>query len=374
MKIEDYKKLENSISTNNFRDSYRNINIIMFLLSILGNMVSIFLAYFLVDKIFSSIIENSPIFVSGVTIILLTGLELLKRDFFEKFSFQYLKNKSFNKSVMPLALISITIILISFYASINGAKEFSSKSEKIELLKDSTLNKFSDSVSLSALANIDKIQSEIDMKKNKIEEKDAEQTSIQSFEKLSTSQKGRVRDLKSDKDLLKSEIKELEVSIIQIKLDRDKTINNYNTELSKKTNNSKSENSSNSFLFIIISSIIEITILCGVYFNKFYKFKSYNEFKEKIENDPNYQKWELYNNILNSIYTKSLSQGDKLPSAKQLIDICKVNDVKINQKDILNFIKLLSSIGVIKSSGPARYIQKSKESSISMLKSHFNID
>lgn len=374
MKIEDYKKLENSISSDNFRDSYKNINIIMFILSVLGNMVSIFLAYFLVNKVFSSIIENSPIFVSTLTIILLTGLELLKRDFFEKFSFQFLKNRSFNRNVMPLAIISIAIILLSFYASINGAKEFSSKSDKIELLKDSTINKFSDSISAVSTINIAKIQSEIDMKKNKIEEKDAEQTSIQSFDKLSSAQKNRVRDLKSDKDLLKNEIKELEASIIEIKSDRDKRIDNYNLAITKKTDNSKSENSDNSILFVIISSIIEITILCGVYFNKFYKFKSYNEFKEKIENDPNYQKWELYNNILNAIYTKSLSQGDKLPSTKQLMDICKVNDVKINQKDILNFIKLLSSIGIIKSSGPSRYIQKSKESSISMLKSHFNID
>lgn len=373
MTIEEYKKLENNISSNSFRDSYKNINIIMFILSILGNIVSIFLAYFLVNKIFSSIIENSPIFTSIVSIILLTGLELLKRDFFDKFSFQYLKNKSFNKNVLPLATVSGIIILMSFYASINGAKEFSSKSEKLELVKDSSITNFSDSLTKISIAKISKIEAEINLKKNKIETKDEEQTNLESNEKLTYTQKNRIKDLKNDKESLKKEIKELNQSITNEKTEKDSLISNFKISQAEKTNNSKNKNSDNSFLFIIISSIIEITILCGVYFNKYYKFKSYSDMREQIENDPNYQKWDLYNRILDVIYTKNLSQGDKLPSSKQLIDICKVNDLKISQKDITNFTKLITSIGILKTSGPARFVQKSKEASMSLLKSHFNI-
>ena len=155
--------------------------------------------------------------------------------------------------------------------------------------------------------------------------------------------------------------------------DVNKLISNFKLSQVEKTKNSKDKNSDNSFLFIIISSIIEITILCGVYFNKYYKFKSYSDMREQIENDPNYQKWDLYSRILDVIYSKSLSQGDKLPSSKQLIDICKVNDLKVSQKDIINFTKLITSIGILKTSGPARFVQKSKESSMSLLKSHFNI-
>ncbi len=373
MTIEEYKKLENNISSNSFRDSYKNINIIMFILSILGNIVSIFLAYFLVNKVFSSIIENSPIFTSIVSIILLTGLELLKRDFFDKFSFQYLKNKSFNKNVLPLATVSGIIILMSFYASINGAKEFSSKSEKLELVKDSSITNFSDSLTKISIAKISKIEAEINLKKNKIETKDEEQTNLESNEKLTYTQKNRIKDLKNDKESLKKEIKELNQSITNEKTEKDSLISNFKISQAEKTNNSKDKNSDNSFLFIMISSIIEITILCGVYFNKYYKFKSYSDMREQIENDPNYQKWDLYNKILDVIYTKNLSQGDKLPSSKQLIDICKVNDLKISQKDIINFTKLITSIGILKTSGPARFVQKSKEASMSLLKSHFNI-
>lgn len=373
MTIEEYKKLENNISSNSFRDSYKNINTIMFILSILGNILSIFLAYFLVNKVFSNIVENSPIFTSIISIILLTGLELLKRDFFDKFSFQYLKNKSFNKNVLPLATVSGIIILMSFYASINGAREFSSKSEKLELVKDSSITNFSDSLTKVYLVNISKTENEINLKKNKIEAKDEEQTNLESNERLTYTQKNRIKDLKSDKESLKKEIKELNLSITNIKSERDSLISNFKLSQVEKTKNSKDKNSDNSFLFIIISFIIEITILCGVYFNKYYKFKSYSDMKELIENDPNYQKWDLYNRILDVIYSKNLSQGDKLPSSKQLIDICKVNDLKISQKDIINFTKLITSIGILKTSGPSRYVQKSKESAVSLLKSHFNI-
>jgi hypothetical protein len=62
---------------------------------------------------------------------------------------------------------------------------------------------------------------------------------------------------------------------------------NLNPELSTKivnkegevtsTDDKKEDNNKNSFMFIIISSFIEITILAGVFFNEYYKFRSYRE-------------------------------------------------------------------------------------------------
>ena len=115
MKLSEFKKLEESIQEQDFNRSFKNINKVMFFLSIFGHLASIFLAYFLISKILSGAITDNPLLVSIASIILLGGLELLKREIFDKFSLQQIKYKSFtNKDVFPLFLVSVVIISISF--------------------------------------------------------------------------------------------------------------------------------------------------------------------------------------------------------------------------------------------------------------------
>jgi hypothetical protein len=85
MKIKDFKKLEKKINSYDFNQNYKNINTIMLLLSYFGNVTSIFLAYFFVSKVLQSAISDNMIVVFMVSIILLSGLELMKRDIFDKF-------------------------------------------------------------------------------------------------------------------------------------------------------------------------------------------------------------------------------------------------------------------------------------------------
>ncbi len=123
MNINEYKKLEDSIKEESFGKEYKNINAVMFGLSIFGHISSIFLAYFFLSKILEGAITNNPFVVFIASIILLSGLELLKRDIFQKFSSQAIKLKTFvHKNIYPLMLLSFAIVSISFYASITGAK------------------------------------------------------------------------------------------------------------------------------------------------------------------------------------------------------------------------------------------------------------
>ena len=76
----------------------------MVYLSVFRQFASIFLAYFLVSKVLSSAINNT-IMVSISSVVLLGGLELLKREVFDKFSINQLKaNSFFSKDVLPLLL------------------------------------------------------------------------------------------------------------------------------------------------------------------------------------------------------------------------------------------------------------------------------
>lgn len=374
MRVQDYRKLEESINEQDFNKSYKNINIVMFILSIFGHFASVFLAYFMLSKILAAAMTDNPIVVFISSIIILSGIELLKRDIFDKFSFQYLKIKNFGKDVMPLFLLSLTIISISFYSSISGAKEFSSKSAELEDNKKEIVQHYKDSVTSVYTLKINDINTEIKSNKSKVESKDKEQTQLESVQPLSYQQRNRVRDLKEERRLLREENAKLEGDVSKINTELADVIKAKEDELTKETDSKKEDNSKNSFLFILISTIIELTILAGVYFNKYYKFRSYKEFRDKVERDPNYQKWTTYESILDVIYGKDTKVNDKLPSNKNIVEMCKLNDVIILQKDMNDFMKLMINLNVIKSSGSARYISKQRDLAFDILKSHFNIN
>lgn len=375
MKLTEFKKIEESIENQDFNKSYKNINLVMFYLSIFGQFASIFLAYFLVSKVLSSAISNNPILVTISSVILLSGLELLKREVFDKFSLNYLRVKSFiSKDVLPLFIVSIFLISLSFYSSLKGAEEFSSKAKEIDTKADTTLQKFEDSLTNKLNADLSKIDTEISNYKTKIEEKDKEQTSIESVQPLSAQQRSRVRDLKGEKTELRTEIANLDNSKNKLKEEVQKEITEFKDKLTSKASSEKKENKTNSFLFIIISTLIEILILSGVYFNEYYKYRSYEDYKKKLEKDPNFQKWVNYNIVIDVIYGPDTKINDKLPSSKTISELCKVNGLILLNKDLTEMNKLFASLGITRSAGSSKYIAKTKQTAQEILKTYFKID
>ena len=373
MKINEFKKLEEKINGQNFNQGYKNINVVMLLLSIFGHFASIFLAYFALSKVLGGVIENNPVVVLIASVVMLSGLELLKRDIFDKFSVQYLKVKAFTKDVLPLFILSVAIIGVSFYASIHGAQEFSSKSDVIEKDKKETIVQFSDSLTKVYDVKIAQIDVEIKSDKDKIDIKDKEQTDLEAIQPPTRSAKQRIKDLKDEKTVLREDITKLEGDVNVVKQELATKIKEHETEVGAESEDKKKDNSSNSLAFVLISTLIELIILAGVYFNEYYKFRSYREFRDKIEKDPNYQKWMLYDQILDIVYTEDTKMNQKLPSNKGIIDSCKVSDIIVLPKDITNFLKVMGGLGIIKVSGSSRYINKQRDLAFEILRKHFNI-
>ena len=368
MKINEFKKLEKKINEQNFNKGYKTINMVLTALSYFGHVASIFLAYFMLSKILEGAMTDNKVAVFIASIVILGGLELLKRDIFDKFSIQYLKLKSFGKDVMPLFLLSIIIIGLSFYASINGAAEYSSKSDKIETDAKEGIDKYADSITKVYTLDISEIESEIKKEKESFNSKDLLLSTLQSKAtegKLSKDQRVTISDLGTQKKDLDVKLDVLDFKIKGKTQERDVAVESKG----KKENNNK-----NSFAFVIISTLIEIVILAGVYFGEYYKFRSYREFRDKIEKDPNYQKWLLYNEILEVAYTEDTKMNQKLPSNKSIIEMCKVNEIIVMPKDMTNFLKTMASLGIIKVSGSTRYVNKQRDLAFEILRKHFNIE
>jgi hypothetical protein len=373
MKINEFKKLEEKINGQNFNKGYKNINSLMLILSIFGHFASIFLAYFALSKVLGGVIENNPAVVLITSIIMLSGLELLKRDIFDKFSIQYLKVKAFTKDVLPLFLLSVAIISTSFYASIHGAKEFSSKEAVIEQNQKETVNKFSDSLTTVYNVKVAEVETEIKSNKEKLDLKDKEQTDLEAIQPPTRSQRNRIKDLKEERNILRTDISKLEGSVNVIKTELATKIKEHETEVGAETEDKKKSNNSNSLAFVLISTLIELIILAGVYFNEYYKFRSYREFRSSIENDPNYQKWMLYEQMLSIVYTEDTKMNQKLPANKGIADMCKVNDIIVMPKDITDFLKVMNGLGIIKTSGSTRYVNKQRDLAFEILRKHFNV-
>jgi len=373
MDLNQFKELEESIKGESFSGEYKSINYVMMGLSVFGNLASIFLAYFLLSRILSAAIVDNPVLVTISSVVLLSGLEMLKRDIFQKLSSKYINHGGVDKSILPLLLISVVVVSFSFYATISGAGEFSSKSEEIEKTAKVTADIFADSLTSVYGIKISEVESEIKQSKDKIDEKDKEQTSLESVQPLTPAQRSRVRDLKDEKSVLRGDIRNADSTISRIKRELESSIAAHKAEVGGDADKEKEKNKSNSFLFVAISSLIEIIILAGVYFNRYFKIRSYRELKSKLDKDPSFQKWMLYDSVLDIVFTPDTKINDKVPSIKVIVDLVKLSGTNMLPRDVSDFLKVLGSLGILRTSGGSKYIGKSKETAKETLRNHFNI-
>jgi hypothetical protein len=58
--------------------------------------------------------------------------------------------------------------------------------------------------------------------------------------------------------------------------------------------------------------------------------------------------------VIDIVYNDDTKINDKLPSIKNLQDICKVNGLNLLNKDMADISKLFNSLGIFRSSGNAK--------------------
>jgi hypothetical protein len=65
--------------------------------------------------------------------------------------------------------------------------------------------------------------------------------------------------------------------------------------------------------------------------------------------------------------------NQKLPANKGIADMCKVNDIIVMPKDVTDFLKVMNNLGIIKTSGSSRYVNKQRDLAFEVLRKQFNI-
>lgn len=375
MDIEKYRKLREEIRNNSFEKKYLSVDWILYYASFFGNIASVFFAFFLW---FPSLLKTITLHVGdntltyGVaivsTIVLLSLVEFLKRGVLGIFSSEFIEanKKIANKNIVSLLIFSIAIMGLSFYFSINGAIEFSKTSEKVNVYVEANSKVMFDSlVKMNEAAKLPINEELISLREsNKVIREKRDNTPIEQ------------RRTRNDYNNLIDENEKL-IALNSKKIDdltkdfKTKLADLKNEEKLNKAKNEKNDES-NVFLFLLVSTFIEIIIIIGVYFRQLYIHNSFYEAEEKLE--PLLKKQDKYDQLLRIIFKNGEVKADEqIISLVKLTDIVKNKGAQYTAKHVKDFYDEMTHMGAFRLTGNKRYSLVSYEEAKKLVKTLENI-
>ena len=282
------------------------------------------------------------------------------------FSTEFIKNKfKIFKLNMVSFLIGVLVLIIgSFYFSLNGAmkfvdnrKIFQEQTEFNVQERVDSLNMFYFNQYIKPLMNENKTLSEQNTKYT-------DQASTTSFRTRYT-------------DLINTNNQKIESNrsqIIQYETRRDNEITTVKQSQNSKLNQALIDNRSNIISFIIISCLIELIIMLGIYYDRFFDYKIIEEYEKTIVSTPEFKTWYKFNSLLNLIYSKVSDIGEQLPSTNALSELCEVSGNRTDKSTMDKFIKIMYYLGIVSLQGNRRILNMNKETGLKKLKDYFEIN
>lgn len=358
---EDYLKLKEQTVERSYSERFEKVRFSLYWFSWIGNIFSIFLAYFFVKGLFETSFSEigTNLFILGGIVVFLTLFEFLKRYIFGLFSLEYLKEKHtiFRKNMITFLLSVSLIIGASFYLSLNGAKKFVDNTKLFETAVETKISTNVDSINYYYNNNlITPLQNENIILNNRIDslsKLNNKQSIINSALKNIDKNKDKINKYESERDLKISDIKNIE---------------------STKLVNSNEENNSNMIAFIILSTLIEIIIMIGVYYDVFFNYKKLKEYEDEVISTPGFKKWYKYNFILELLYEGDVNVGDKLVAVTEILELCNSSNLQITKSELDKMFKVLYHLKIVKLEGNRRIYNMNQIDAIKQLKKYFKIN
>ena len=367
IKFEKYIDLKTKTIIKSYTERFKWIDKFLYWFSWFGNGVSIFLAFFFIQALFLSSfngIKDAWYITVGI-VIFLTMFELIKRYVLGLFSLETIKNK-FNifKGNMISFIISVIILVTgSVYLSLNGASKFV---DNRQIFTEQTeINIESEKDSLNNFYFIQYIKPLMD--DNKIL---TNQNSDYLIQSSTTNYKTKYTNLINDNN---TKIENNRTLIAQYETRRDDEVSEFSNKQSDKLITSLVLNNSNITAFLIISALIELIIMIGIFYDKFYDYKIMMEYEETIVNTPEFKRWYKFNYILELIYAKTKDVGEHIPTTNNLMELSEINGAKLDKGTLDKFIKILYYLEIVKLEGNRRVLNLVEEEGIKKLRNYFNI-
>lgn len=371
MNLDRYKGLKTKIRDKSFEINFKKLDWGFFRLSFLGNAGAIFFAFFLLNpalqKTISQHLADNLFFqIVGIVlaIIILVGVEYLKRSVFKIFVDEFIQNAfSVAKSnVFALLLFSTLIFGASFYLSISGGIQFSKLSEvKNEIVVKSNKQLF-DSLTITSEKSKEPVILEIsNLRESNVTLRDKRDNTPLNYRAARNEYNKLIDDNEAAIAKKQSELKQIDVALAA----HIDTIKKSETQQIK--SNEESDFSS-IFLFVVISTFSELLIIGGLYFRELYEHKSFYENENRL--DPILKKREKYEYLLRVVYKNGDVKSDEtVISLKKLSDIMISKGAQYPPKVVSDFYTEMSQLGAFKVSGNKRYAMVSYNEAKNMVES-----
>jgi len=371
MSFEKYKELKEKTVVQNYTERFKWVDKFLYAFSWFGNGVSIFLAFFFLQQLFYSSLSNvgHSIWITLGIVFFLTMFELLKRYVFGMFSMESIKQKFniFRGNMITFILGTSVLIIGSFYFSLNGAKEFvdnqqffETQNQQIMTSKVDSLNNIFDDKTIIFENENGRLRINNDTLRNKLA------TTPDSYRTVR-------REYQQNIDNNVGVINSNQDRIDAIDEERSEAIAELRSTESTTLSSNLSENKKNKITFIIISSIIELIIMLGIYYDKFYGWKSIKEYEESVISTSEFKQWYKYNYLLELILNSTKDVGEKIPSTGNLLELARIGKNQVTTGEFDKFIKLLYYLDILTREGNRRILNSTVEESKLTLRHYFNI-
>ena len=352
MELKKYDTIRKEIKKMDFEGKFKRLSDWLYLFSFVGNVGSIFFAYFLIYPLFNDAIshyiqtDSTNIIISSIfTVLILSMFELIKRIVLKNFSFDFVKERFKIKefSIISWLIISLGLIVLSFYFSINGAMKFADNTIVVEQQINKELKFKQDSVKSVYQKRINEEESNIQQLKD---------LNIALSNKIITS--NFISAIQSSIDKNIKEIEKYDNNVNKLKEELKSKINEFEIEKNNTLNKITDENNISIFVFILISSLIELLIIGGIYFKSYYDLTVFRKNEPHLENF--FKKREQYLVLLSYIYKKGkLTTGDVVIGVNRLKETLKDNNIQNVNKLVTSFYSDLEYNNIIKTEGKRKY-------------------
>jgi hypothetical protein len=372
MNYEIYQKLKGDVKEKDFYTKYKGLMKFMWYASFVSNGFGILFSYFHLNKVIEQAVDpsNAMLLITILTIcvLILAGLEYLKRFVFDKFSSQWIGNRfGFKGTEMAiLAFISIFFISVSFYLSVHGAAEYAAKSDTIKAETEASVENKESVISQQydkKIAALDSTNAALSMLK--MEYDGRAETAV------SNRDKAYYRNQVKEQQAL---IEKNEEKVKEYKKERDAEIEKTTSKITSKADDTLKTNEGNSIRFLVFSTIIELFILIGIFFKNLFNIKSVREYEEVSRKDPRYKNFVVYNQLLDIIYKKDSNIGDALPYKTEIAKLLKLNQIDLVGKELDDTLKIFTHVGIVQLRGSKRILKMDKEDAKQSVKEYLKID
>jgi len=333
MKIDKFNKLKSKLETFAFEENFSPLAKTLYYFSFLGNIFLVLFSFFFIKDVTNtipSLFTGQSIFFSIFVLVFMTLYELFKRFSFEQLTTAILKTRKFTVNLFLGIIICLSLVVGSFYLSLNGAHRLIDNTEQVVTISDNAISDKTDSINNYYNKQISINQSQI----TKLYSNDTdgilrtrEKTSLETFQK-------NIKELDS--------IKRAEIKLIETK---------YQTKDVGKLDKLKQ----NDIAFAFMVFFLEFIILIGVAFNSYYTWTSFENMGRLLKTTK-FQEVQEYTKILRIIYENGKNiKDDQVMDYTKIKALCDIHGIAINESYINKFLETCNNFGILNKARDDKY-------------------